>query len=90
MNSPIHLWKYKIIASSKNNSGSLNASSSKSNEIHYDEELNVYYDSNGIVVDPDGKHQQAVGDRYSDLVDAKEKWERGELEMWLTCFKCCF
>ena len=65
-------------------------SSSKSNEIHYDEELNVYYDSNGIVVDPDGKHQQAVGDRYSDLVDAKEKWERGELEMWLTCFKCCF
>ena len=55
--------------------------SSTSDEIHYDEELNVYYDSNGIVVDPDGKHQQAVGDKYSDLLEAKEKWENGESDL---------
>ena len=56
-------------------------SSSQSNEIHYDEEINVYYDSNGIVVDPDGQHPMEVGKQYSDLVERQEKWKRGELEM---------
>ncbi|WP_298521286.1 hypothetical protein [uncultured Methanobrevibacter sp.] len=56
-------------------------SSSQSNEIHYDEEINVYYDSNGIVVDPDGEHPMEVGKQYSDLVERQEKWKRGELEM---------
>ena len=57
------------------------SSSSSDNSISYDSELNVYYDSNGIVVDPDGKHGQVVGERYSDLVEMKEKWERGELDI---------
>ena len=53
-------------------------SSSSSNEIHYDEEINVYYDSNGVIVDPDGKHPQGVGTSYSDARDARDRWERGE------------
>ena len=56
-------------------------SSSSSNEIRFDEELNVYYDSNGKVVDPDGKHPQAVGESYSDLRDLRDKWERGEVDI---------
>ena len=53
-------------------------SSSSSNEIFFDPEVNVYYDSNGIVVDPDGKHSQSVGSRYSDLREYRDRWERGE------------
>ncbi len=53
-------------------------SSSSSNEIHYDAEINVYYDSNGVIVDPDGKHPQGVGGSYSDVRDARDRWERGE------------
>lgn len=53
-------------------------SSSSSNELYYDSEINVYYDSNGVVVDPDGQHSQAVGSRYSDLRDIRDRWERGE------------
>lgn len=56
-------------------------SSSQSNELHYDEEINVYYDDEGVVVDPDGEHGQSVGYSYSDLRDARDRWERGELEM---------
>ena len=56
-------------------------SSSSSNEIRFDEELNVYYDGNGKVVDPDGKHPQAVGESYSDLRDLRDKWERGEVDI---------
>ena len=55
--------------------------SSSSNEIYYDEEINVYYDSSGIIVDPDGQHGQSVGYSYDDLREARDKWERGELEM---------
>jgi len=53
-------------------------SSSSSNEIFFDPEVNVYYDSKGIVVDPDGKHSQSVGSRYSDLREYRDRWERGE------------
>lgn len=53
-------------------------SSGSSNELFFDPEVNVYYDSNGIVVDPDGHHSQSVGSRYSDLRDARDRWERGE------------
>jgi hypothetical protein len=56
-------------------------SSSSSNDIYYDAKLNVYYDSNGVVVDPDGHHGQTVGSQYSDLLELQEKWERGEIEM---------
>lgn len=53
-------------------------SSGSSNDISYDEEINVYYDSNGIIVDPDGQHPQGVGSSYSDARDARDRWERGE------------
>lgn len=53
-------------------------SSAPSDEIYYDKEINVYYNSEGIAVDPDGKHSQSEGQRYSDLRDTYERWERGE------------
>ena len=55
--------------------------SSSSDNIHYDKDLNVYYNDEGIVVDPDGKHPMEVGRKYSELVERKEKYDRGELEM---------
>ncbi len=45
------------------------SSSSSSNNVHYDSQLNVYYDDNGVVVDPDGKHSMEVGSKYQDLVE---------------------
>ena len=48
------------------------------NDIHYDAEINVYYDNNGKIVDPDGQHPQGVGSSYSDARDARDRWERGE------------
>ena len=57
------------------------SSQSSSNQLNYDSEINVYYDSNGVVVDPDGQHGQAVGESYSELRNDYEKWKRGELEM---------
>ncbi len=53
-------------------------SSSSSNGLHYDEEINVYYNDEGIVVDPDGQHSQSVGFSYSDLRETRDRWERGE------------
>lgn len=38
--------------------------SAKQNNINYDPELNVYYDSNRVIVNPDGKHPQNVGYSY--------------------------
>lgn len=54
------------------------SSQSSSNQISYDSDINVYYDSNGVVVDPDGHHGQAVGESYSELRNEYEKWKRGE------------
>ena len=54
------------------------SSSSNENDIHYDAEINVYYDNNGKIVDPDGQHPQGVGSSYSDARDARDRWERGE------------
>ncbi len=53
-------------------------SSSPSDELYYDSEINVYYNGDGIVVDPDGQHSQGVGSQYSDLRDTRDRWERGE------------
>lgn len=44
-------------------------SSSSSNTLNYDSELNLYYDSNGIVVDPDGQHPMGVGQTYEYMVE---------------------
>lgn len=53
-------------------------SSSSGDELYYDEEINVYYNSDGIVVDPDGQHPQGAGESYSSLREARERWENGE------------
>ena len=45
------------------------SSSSSSDSVHYDSDLNVYYNDEGVVVDPDGKHPSEVGSKYQDLVD---------------------
>ena len=52
--------------------------SSNNGGLHYDEEINVYYDDNGVIVDPDGQHFQGAGDSYSKYRDARDRWERGE------------
>lgn len=44
-------------------------SSNSEDNVHYDSELNVYYNDEGIVVDPDGQHPMEVGSKYQDLVD---------------------
>lgn len=52
--------------------------SSSDDGLYYDEEINVYYDSNGIIVDPDGQHFQGAGESYNKYRDARDRWERGE------------
>ena len=49
-------------------------SSSSSNTLTYDADLNLYYDSNGIVVDPDGQHPMGAGETYQEMVRQAE-WE---------------
>lgn len=53
---------YKESQSSYQNGKS--QSSQESNDLNYDSELNLYYDNNGMVVDPDGEHPQGVGLSY--------------------------
>lgn len=53
-------------------------SSSQSTDLYYDEEINVYYDGNGKIVDPDGQHPQGVGGSYSNVREAQDRWNRGE------------
>ena len=53
-------------------------SSSSSSGLHYDPEINLYYNDDGIIVDPDGKHFQGAGDSYSKYREARDRWERGE------------
>ena len=48
--------------------------SSSSNAIYYDSDINVYYDSNGVIVDPDGRHGQGVGSSYREV---REWYESG-------------
>lgn len=54
------------------------SSSSSGGGLHYDEEINVYYNDNGVIVDPDGEHPQGVGSSYSHARELRDKWERGE------------
>ena len=43
------------------------STSHSSNELNYDPELNLYYNSEGIVVDPDGQHSHGAGYSYDYL-----------------------
>lgn len=74
----ITIDKKVVEAESETQQSTQSSSSSNNGGIHYDEEINVYYDDNGVVVDPDGHHPQSVGSNYDDLRDARDRWERGE------------
>ena len=58
---------------------SSSSSSSSSNNVHYDSQLNVYYDDNGIVVGRDGNSMEA-GTKYQDLVDRSNNIKEKGLE----------
>ena len=60
------------VVETQTTSSQSSSSSNNDNSINYDSELNVYYDSNGVIVDPDGKHPQGVGNSYNDLVEQAE------------------
>ena len=48
---------------------STQSTSSSQNSLNYDSDLNLYYDGNGKVVDPDGQHGQVAGMSYQDAVE---------------------
>ena len=54
---------------------SSSSSSSDSNSINYDSKYNIYYNDEGVIVDPDGHHGQGVGSNYYDV---KEFFDSGE------------
>ncbi|MDO5859154.1 Ig-like domain-containing protein [Methanobrevibacter sp.] len=65
-------------SSSADASSSSQESNSSGDSISYDSKLNVYYDSEGTVVDPDGNHGMGVGEKYEDLVEhSKDVDENG-------------
>ena len=43
--------------------------------IYYDSQYNIYYDSDGIIIDPDGLHGQGVGGNYYEV---KEFFDSGK------------
>ena len=43
--------------------------------IYYDSKYNIYYDSDGVIVDPDGQHGQGVGGNYYEV---KEFFDSGK------------
>ena len=45
------------------------------NAIYYDSQYNIYYDSDGVIVDPDGLHGQGVGGNYYEV---KEFFDSGK------------
>ena len=49
---------------------SVSSQSSNSDAIYYDSELNLYYNSDGIIVNPDGKHPMHEGESYYDVKNA--------------------
>ncbi len=48
---------------------------SSGNELYYDADINVYYNSDGVIVDPDGLHGQGVGTSYRE---ARQHYESGD------------
>ena len=70
--------KEAIQETASSQSGQSSSSSSGGSGLHYDPEVNVYYNDEGVIVDPDGQHGQGVGSSYADVRDARDRWERGE------------
>lgn len=67
--------KEKVVeqASNSSNNGdnsqssNTDSSSQSSNQINYDAKLNLYYDNDGVIVDPDGNHWMEVGNSYYEV-----------------------
>ena len=70
--------KEAVQETASSQSGQSSSSSSGGSGLHYDPEVNVYYNDEGVIVDPDGQHGQGVGSSYADVRDARDRWERGE------------
>jgi ABC-type Na+ efflux pump permease subunit len=70
-----------VVEDNSNEESYSGESSSSSNGLHYDSEINVYYNDEGIAVDPDGNHPMAAGHSYAELREDYERWERGELDI---------
>ena len=67
-------------STSAQTTGDSSSSSGSSSNVHYDSELNVYYNDEGIVVDPDGQHPMEVGSKYQDLVERSRNIGENGLE----------
>lgn len=70
--------KEAVQETTSSQSSQSSSSSSGGSGLHYDAEVNVYYNDEGVIVDPDGQHGQGVGSSYADVRDARDRWERGE------------
>ena len=70
--------KEAVQETASSQSSQSSSSSSSGSGLHYDPEVNVYYNDEGVIVDPDGQHGQGVGSSYADVRDARDRWERGE------------
>ena len=70
--------KEAVQETASSQSSQSSSSSSGGSGLHYDPEVNVYYNDEGVIVDPDGQHGQGVGSSYADVRDARDRWERGE------------
>ena len=57
----------KVVEQASSTSTS-SSSQSSSNQINYDAQHNLYYDSNGVIVDPDGQHPMEVGNSYEEVI----------------------
>ena len=51
------------------------SSSSDPNAIYYDSKYNIYYNGEGVIVDPDGHHGQSEGGNYYEV---KEFFDSGK------------
>ena len=66
--------KEKVVEKSESSSDS-SSSSSDSNAIYYDKKYNIYYNGEGVIVNPDGHHGQSEGSNYWKV---KEFYDSGK------------
>lgn len=61
-------------------SNSSGDSSSSSSSLNYDADLNLYYDANGNIVDPDGQHQMEVGNNYYEVSQRSQQYNPSDFD----------
>lgn len=62
-------------APAESSTDSSDSSTKDPDAIYYDSKYNIYYDSDGVIVDPDGQHGQGVGGNYYEV---KEFFDSGK------------